>query len=136
MTIAGNGNMVVDGEVVSKGFTAKSGQITTNDGGIELFHASPYVDFHFNKSAKDYTARIINDAEDQLTFDCRSVRALRDFTARGSIRGCYNDAFVARPLKIRLVEMARYLKHHLLSQGLTQLVTLRVALCGLRNIGI
>lgn len=99
VTIAGNGNMVVDGEVVSKGLTAKSGQITTNDGGIELFHASPYVDFHFNKSAKDYTARIINDAEDQLTFDCRSVRALRDFTARGSIRGCYNDAFVAWPIE-------------------------------------
>lgn len=99
VTIAGNGNMVVDGEVVSKGLTAKSGQITTNDGGIELFHASPYVDFHFNKSAKDYTARIINDAEEQLTFDCRSVRALRDFTARGSIRGCYNDAFVAWPIE-------------------------------------
>lgn len=99
VTIAGNGNMVVDGEVVSKGLTAKSGQITANDGGIELFHASPYVDFHFNKSTKDYTARIINDAEDQLTFDCRSVRALRDFTARGSIRGCYNDAFVAWPIE-------------------------------------
>lgn len=99
VTIAENGNMVVDGEVVSKGFTAKSGQITTNDGGIELYHASPCVDFHFNKSTKDYTARIINDAEDQLTFDCRSVRALRDFTARGSIRGCYNDAFVAWPIE-------------------------------------
>lgn len=99
VTIDGNGRVVVDGEVVSKGLTANSGQITTNDGGIELFHASPYVDFHFNKSAKDYTARIINDAEDQLTFDCRSVRALRDFTARGSIRGCYNDAFVAWPIE-------------------------------------
>lgn len=99
VTIAGNGNMVVDGEVVSKGFTAKSGQITTNDGGIELFHASPYVDFHFNKSAKDYTARIINDAEDQLTFDCRSVRTLNDFTARGLIRACHNDAFVAWPVE-------------------------------------
>ena len=99
VTIAGNGNMVVDGEVVSKGLTAKSGQITANDGGIELFHASPYVDFHFNKSSADYTARIINDAADQLTFDCRSVRALRDFTARGSIRGCYNDAFVAWPIE-------------------------------------
>lgn len=99
VTIAGSGSVSVDGEIVSKGLTAKSGQITTNDGGIELYHASPYVDFHFNKSAKDYTARIINDAEDQLTFDCRSVRALRDFTARGSIRGCYNDAFVAWPIE-------------------------------------
>lgn len=99
VTIAGNGNMVVDGEVVSKGFTAKSGQITTNDGGIELFHATPYVDFHFNKSSADFTARIINDAADQLTFDCRSVRTMNDFTARGLIRACHNDAFVAWPIE-------------------------------------
>ena len=99
VTIDGNGRMVVDGEVASKGLTANSGNITANNGGIELYHASPYVDFHFNKSTSDYTARIINDAADQLTFDCRSVRALRDFTARGSIRGCYNDAFVAWPIE-------------------------------------
>lgn len=98
VTIAGNGNMVVDGVVESKGFTARSGQITISDGGIELFHATPYVDFHFNKSSKDYTARIINDAERQLTFDCPSVRALNDFTAHGLIRACHNDAFVAWPI--------------------------------------
>lgn len=98
VTIAGSGNMTVDGVVESKGLTARSGQITANDGGIELFHATPYVDFHFNKSSKDYTARIINDAEDQLTFDCRSVRALNDFTAHGLIRACHNDAFVAWPI--------------------------------------
>lgn len=96
--IAGNGRMVVDGEVVSKGLTANSGQITANDGCIELYHATPYVDFHFNKSTKDYTARIINDAERQLTFDCPSVRTLNDFTARGLIRACHNDAFVAWPI--------------------------------------
>lgn len=99
VTIAGSGNMTVDGVVESKGLTARSGQITANDGGIELFHATPYVDFHFNKSSKDYTARIINDAEDQLTFDCRSVRTLNDFTARGLIRACHNDAFVAWPVE-------------------------------------
>ena len=99
VTIAGNGQMVVDGEVVSNGLTARSGQITVNNGGIELFHASPYVDFHFNKSSADYTARIINDAVDQLTFDCRSVRTLNDFTARGLIRACHNDAFVAWPIE-------------------------------------
>ena len=98
VTIAGSGNMVVDGEVVSKGLTVYSGQITANDGSIELYHASPYVDFHFNKSTTDYTARIINDAADQLTFDCRSVRTLQDFTARGIIRGCNNDAFIAWPI--------------------------------------
>lgn len=95
VTIAGNGNMVVDGEVVSKGFTARSGQITTNDGGIELYHASPYVDFHFNKSSADYTARIINDQANQLTFDCQYIRMLNNVTAHGNIRGANNYAFTA-----------------------------------------
>lgn len=99
VTIAGNGNMVVDGEVVSKGLTAHSGQITANNGGIELYHASPYIDFHFNRSSADFTARIIQDAADQLTLDCRSVRTMNDFTARGLIRACHNDAFVAWPIE-------------------------------------
>lgn len=98
VTIAGNGNMVVDGEVVSKGFTASSGQITINNGGIELYHASPYIDFHFNRSSADFTARIIQDSADQLTLDCRSVRTMNDFTARGIVRGCNNDAFIAWPI--------------------------------------
>lgn len=98
VTIAGSGNMVVDGVVESKGFTATSGQITTNNGGIELYHASPYIDFHFNRSSADFTARIIQDAADQLTLDCRSVRTMNDFTAHGLIRACHNDAFVAWPI--------------------------------------
>ena len=98
VTIAGNGGMIVDGEVVSKGFTARTGNLTTNDGNIELYHASPYIDFHFNKSSADFTARIINDAVDQLTLDCRSVRTMNDFTARGIVRGCNNDAFIAWPI--------------------------------------
>lgn len=99
VTIAGNGRMVVDGEVVSNGLTANSGNITANNGSIELYHASPFIDFHFNKSSADFTARIINDAADQLTFDCRSVRTMNDFTARGIVRGCHNDAFIAWPLE-------------------------------------
>nr|UVX49080.1 MAG: chaperone of endosialidase [Bacteriophage sp.] len=97
VTIAGNGQMVVDGEVVSKGLTARSGQITTNDGGIELYHASPYVDFHFNKSSAYYTARIINDQANQLTFDCQYIRMLNNVTAHGTIRGANNCAFTAWP---------------------------------------
>ena len=97
VTIAGNGNMAVDGVVESKGFTARSGQITTNDGGIELYHASPYVDFHFNKSSADYTARIINDQANQLTFDCQYIRMLNNVTAHGTIRGANNYAFTAWP---------------------------------------
>lgn len=105
VTIAGsgdmgvNGNMGVNGVVDGKSFTARSGNFTTTDGNIELYHAMPHIDFHFNKSNADFTARIVNDAVDQLTLDCRSVRAMSDFTARGSIRGCYNDAFVAWPIE-------------------------------------
>lgn len=104
VTIAGNGKMVVNGEIESTGDMTcarvfSKGAIQTESGGIELYHASPFIDFHFNKSASDYTARIINDAADQLTFDCRSVRAMNDFTAQGLIRGCYNDAFIAWPVE-------------------------------------
>lgn len=69
VTIAGNGQMVVDGEVVSNGLTARSGQITVNNGGIELFHASPYIDFHFNRSSSDYTTRLIENVSGELTLE-------------------------------------------------------------------
>lgn len=61
VTIAGSGGMVVNGVVESKGFTATSGQITINNGGIEIFHATPYIDFHFNRSSADYTLRLIEE---------------------------------------------------------------------------
>lgn len=73
------------------------GTLHTESGGIELYHPSPFIDFHFNKATSDYTARIINDAADQLTFACQNVRTLQNFTAHGLVRGCNNDAFVAWP---------------------------------------
>lgn len=73
------------------------GAIQTESGGIELYHPSPFIDFHFNKATSDYTARIINDAANQLTFDCQNVRTLQNFTAHGLVRSCNNDAFVAWP---------------------------------------
>lgn len=73
------------------------GAIQTESGGIELYHPSPFIDFHFNKATSDYTARIINDAANQLTFACQNVRTLQNFTAHGLVRSCNNDAFVAWP---------------------------------------
>lgn len=93
------GGVNVNGSVNSNGVVSKNGDIKTDSGNIELYNASPLIDFHFNKSNADFTARIINDAVDQLTFDCRSVRAMDDFTARGLIRACHNDAFVAWPIE-------------------------------------
>ncbi|AKQ07495.1 tail fiber [Klebsiella phage Sushi] len=93
------GGVNVNGSINSNGVVSKNGDIKTDSGNIELYNASPLIDFHFNKSNADFTARIINDAVDQLTFDCRSVRAMNDFTARGLIRACHNDAFVAWPIE-------------------------------------
>ncbi|AZU98780.1 tail fiber protein [Klebsiella phage KpKT21phi1] len=93
------GGVNVNGSINSNGVVSKNGDIKTDNGNIELYNASPLIDFHFNRSNADFTARIINDAVDQLTFDCRSVRAMNDFTARGLIRACHNDAFVAWPIE-------------------------------------
>lgn len=93
------GGVNVNGSINSNGVVSKNGDIKTDSGNIELYNALPLIDFHFNKSNADFTARIINDAVDQLTLDCRSVRAMKDFTARGLIRACHNDAFVAWPIE-------------------------------------
>lgn len=36
-------------------------------GGLELFHETPYIDFHFGNSNEDYTSRIIESAKGTLT---------------------------------------------------------------------
>lgn len=42
------------------------GALRAHDGGVELFHATPYIDFHYGNSANDYTARIIEDTSGSL----------------------------------------------------------------------
>ena len=73
------GNNTFTGALVSTGDITcarlfSKGALQTESGGIELYHPTPYIDFHFNKATSDYTARIINDAANQLTFVCQSVR--------------------------------------------------------------
>lgn len=102
VTIAGNGKMVVNGEFESTGDLTcarvfSKGALQTESGGIELYHTTPFIDFHFNKSTSDYTARIIQDSANQLTLDCQNVRMLNNMSANGVIRGASNDAFVAWP---------------------------------------
>lgn len=55
-------SMEVDGE-----FSAKGGSIELNRGGT-LANFGGYIDFHFNKSANDYTSRIIEDGSGHLSF--------------------------------------------------------------------
>ena len=97
VTVNGSGNVVIDGVVESKGFTARSGNLTTNDGNIELYHASPYIDFHHNKSQSDYTARIINDTAKQLSIEVENVRMTNNAMTIGIMRACGGDGFVAWP---------------------------------------
>ncbi len=43
-----------------------SSTLTANSG-IELYGATPYIDFHFNNSASDYTSRIVESTSGTLT---------------------------------------------------------------------
>ena len=38
-----------------------------NTEALEIYHATPFIDFHFNKSSADYTSRIIEQASGTLT---------------------------------------------------------------------
>lgn len=40
--------------------------------GLEMSGSTPYIDFHFGNSAKDYTSRIIEEAEGKLVIDAKS----------------------------------------------------------------
>jgi hypothetical protein len=44
-----------------------TGGITAGDGCIEISAPTPYIDFHFDRSASDYTSRIIESASGLLT---------------------------------------------------------------------
>lgn len=55
-----NGTATFDGALVA------NASATFNQG-LELYHATPYIDFHFNKSSTDYTSRIIESSSGVLT---------------------------------------------------------------------
>lgn len=51
---------------------------TYHDGWIELYASTPYIDFHYNKSASDFTARLIADGENLLSFLTNSGSGIFD----------------------------------------------------------
>lgn len=53
-TITANGSLVANGTV-------------TLNNGVEISHATPYIDFHFGKDTSDYTTRIIENEKGVLT---------------------------------------------------------------------
>lgn len=55
------------------------------NGAIELYHSTPYIDFHFDRSSADYTTRIIEEASGRL----KIVGTLRTTV------GLYSDGYVS-----------------------------------------
>ena len=43
----------------------------SNNAGVEIYHSTPFIDFHHDKSSTDYTSRIINQANGELDFVVR-----------------------------------------------------------------
>lgn len=67
------GNLSVTGASTCTGGVTVSGESTFNNkvnfkgNGVELYHTSPYMDFHFNNSTADYTSRIIEESSGTIT---------------------------------------------------------------------
>lgn len=60
-----NGALTVLGRI-------NSGNTSTN-GGIDIYHDTPYLDFHCGKSSSDYTTRIIEKESGKLTIQASNV---------------------------------------------------------------
>ena len=67
------GSLNVTGASTCTGGITISGESTFNNkvnfkgNGVELYHTSPYMDFHFNNSTTDYTSRIIEESSGIIT---------------------------------------------------------------------
>lgn len=77
-----NGTANVSGNMTGVGSIAASGAVTAGSFGvtadsfgnkldlgrgyIELYHATPFIDFHYGRSTADYTSRIIEEADGRL----------------------------------------------------------------------
>lgn len=60
-----------------------NGSITGRGGGIEVYHSTPHIDFHFGNSTADYTSRLIESASGTLTLQ-------GNFVASGNVTA-YSD---------------------------------------------
>lgn len=73
------------------------GKSSYNKTNIELYGATPFIDFHYNSSNADYTSRIIESASGTLSLNnveaySGSIKASNWFRSRGST-GWYNEDY-------------------------------------------
>lgn len=74
--ITSSGDVDVSGKL-----SVKNGDLTTKS--IELYGPTPFIDFHYNNSTADFTARIICDTPDQLTIGGTNVSVNRNLKVMG-----------------------------------------------------
>lgn len=91
-----NGNATVSGSVTANGGFSAKGKMCTF-GALELYNATPYIDFHYGNAESDYTARIIQDSASQVTIEAPNVRMSGAMVAMGVVRGANEVAISAWP---------------------------------------
>lgn len=61
-----DGGMVTGNVEFNGGFRINNAPLELMGEGIEIHHATPFIDFHYNKSSADYTSRIIESSSGVL----------------------------------------------------------------------
>ena len=89
-----NGNATVSGSVTANGGFNAKGKLC-NFGALEIYNATPYIDFHYGNAESDYTARIIQDSASQVTIEAPNLRMSGATVAMGVVRGANEVAFSA-----------------------------------------
>lgn len=89
-----NGNATVSGSVTANGGFKAKGKLC-NFGSLEIYNATPYIDFHYGNAESDYTARIIQDSDSQVTIEAPNLRMSGATVAMGVVRGANKVAFSA-----------------------------------------
>lgn len=61
-----SGGTVTGAVAFNGGFRINNAPLELMGEGIEIYHATPFIDFHYNKSSEDYTSRIIESSSGVL----------------------------------------------------------------------
>lgn len=61
-----SGGTVTGAVAFNGGFRINTAPLELMGEGIEIYHATPFIDFHYNKSSEDYTSRIIESSSGVL----------------------------------------------------------------------
>lgn len=83
------------GFVFAKAYAFNNNNTVYNAGGIELYAATPHIDFHYDNSSDDYTSRIIENTNGHLQLLApNGVQVNSYVTAAGFVRAASSDSYV------------------------------------------